>query len=224
MIHALLALSGGNSGNGAGGWHRDTTTAATTPRTRKAAMKSRAAMAVITGAAASSSSSSLASPATALTPSTLTVTQRNVFRAFIDCHLTCPYPNAFDVVDLVRDSGATNQQITDWFTNWRKRTYRPLMSGAKKPKDELDRRLIEAAQAGTALTHRHGQLVNFDNQPTPKGYSPKYHRAHYQGDTLGATESWDGKGPPPPRPGGGGRDGKEEGGKEERREDQKMAL
>ena len=43
-------------------------------------------------------------------------------------HITNPYPTLEEKRQLMMEAGITNTQLTNWFTNARKRIWKPLMS------------------------------------------------------------------------------------------------
>lgn len=59
-------------------------------------------------------------------------------------HLTRPYPSREDKEELLQSTGLTKIQLRNFFTNVRKRHFRPILERGRPPRSELELAILKA--------------------------------------------------------------------------------
>ena len=73
---------------------------------------------------------------------------------WIGQHLTRPYPTKSEKVELLKKTGLTKVQLRNFFTNVRKRHFRPILQRGRKPRSELELAILEANKTISAGNQR----------------------------------------------------------------------
>ena len=78
---------------------------------------------------------------------------------WISQHLTRPYPTKSEKAELCEKTGMTKTQLRNFFTNVRKRHFKPVLKRGRRPRSELELAILEANRSRTPLVQNRSQRI-----------------------------------------------------------------